>query len=70
MDKKYRCPFCGSKTPTIETPFLELNKQGEHVKKTQPCCRWQASNIKWKDRHTDPITNKSEDLKDIAKWRK
>lgn len=70
MPNEYKCPFCGSKTPTIETPYLILNNKGERVKKTQPCCRWQGANIKWQKQHTDPITHKTEDLKEIAKWKK
>lgn len=70
MSKKDACPFCGSETPTIETPFLTLNNKGEHVKKTQPCCRWQGQNMKWQTRHANPITHEKQDLKDVAKWGK
>lgn len=66
--KDWKCPFCGSSEPIIETPFMELNKQGEYVKKTQPCCRWSKQNRTWQTKHENPITHKKESLDDIAKW--
>lgn len=69
MDK-WECPFCHSKTPIIETPFLELDSKGNHVKKTQPCCRWQAANMRWQGQHVDNKNKEPlQDLKDIAKWK-
>jgi 23S rRNA G2445 N2-methylase RlmL len=67
-DKKDICPFCGSETLMIETPFMVLNNKGEYERKKQPCCRSSAQNQKWIQKHENPITHEKPKMKDIIKW--
>lgn len=69
MPKDWKCPFCGSKTPMVETPYVELDGKGNRVHKTTPCCRWQGANMKWQSRHENPITHEKPDLEGLSKWK-
>lgn len=68
MAKKDKCPFCGSEERMIKTPYVSLNGKGEYETKMQPCCRWQGQNMKWVNKHENPITHERPDLKEVAKW--
>lgn len=63
MDKK-PCPFCGSLEVKKDTPFIDaFGKKG-----TTFCCKAQAMNAKYADKHRDASTLEKPDVENVAKW--
>lgn len=63
-----KCPFCGSDKTMIETPYVELNREGEYVPKKTPCCNAQAHNIQYVKKRFDPRDTNNPDPEEVAKW--
>lgn len=58
------CPFCGSKTPRRESPYVDAFGK----KETTFCCKAQAINNKYAARHRDADTLEKPNLEEVAKW--
>lgn len=63
-----KCPFCGSDKIKMETPYVELGRDGEYHAKTTFCCKAQAANAKYVTKRFDPRNEDKPSPEEVSKW--
>jgi hypothetical protein len=61
----FKCQFCGSEQLKYDTPYVELNSEGEYVPQTKFCCNAQKQNHRFVKRF--PIEERP-DPEEVGKW--
>lgn len=62
--EKPKCPFCGSEEILIKTPYVDrITGESE----TTYCCKAQAQNHKYINRHTNSRTGERPSWEEVAK---
>ena len=64
MDNK--CNFCGSESIVVDTPYVELKRNGEYGPITTFCCRAQKANNQYVASNFK--SGEEPDLDDVSKY--
>lgn len=60
----FKCPFCGSKKLKVKSPYL---KPVTHEAETSYCCRSQAKNQEFVDKHFHSIYGDKPSAESVSK---
>lgn len=61
------CPFCGSKTRTLETGTISLKRSGKFEPDTTSCCGAQEKNLRYMRKRYGKDSGQAPDMSEVEK---